>query len=124
MGLTLDTGALIALERRKLRARTLVATALRAGKVLVVPAPVLAEWWRARTPETKRVLDVLMIETIDESLACLAGEALAQVGPGPSAIDAIVMASAAQRGDTVLTSDIKHLTRLQVAFPDVRVLSV
>jgi hypothetical protein len=45
----------------------------------------------------------------------LAGEALAAVA-GSTAIDAIVMASAAQRGDLVYTSDIDDLERLRVHF--------
>jgi hypothetical protein len=39
-------------------------------------------------------------------------------------VDAVVMASAARRGDIVLTSDIEDLEALRVAFPDVRVLRV
>jgi hypothetical protein len=50
----------------------------------------------------------------------IAGEALAAV-PGATAIDAIVMASAAQRGDAVFTSDVEDLDRLRRHFPDVRV---
>jgi hypothetical protein len=37
---------------------------------------------------------------------------------------AIVMASAARRGDVVYTSDFADLQRLQSVFPTVRVLSV
>jgi hypothetical protein len=40
------------------------------------------------------------------------------------AIDAIVMASAARRGDVVYTSDLEDLQRLQPHFPAVRLLSV
>ena len=39
-------------------------------------------------------------------------------------IDAIVMASAARRGDVVYTADVGDLTRLQAFFPAVRVLGV
>jgi hypothetical protein len=53
----------------------------------------------------------------------LAGEALAEI-PGPSAIDAIVMASASRRGDVVYTSDYDDLDRLRGFFREVRVLSV
>ena len=38
-------------------------------------------------------------------------------------IDAIVMASAARRGDIVYTMDMADLSRLQAFFPSVRVLS-
>lgn len=43
---------------------------------------------------------------------------------GATAIDAIVMASAALRGDLVLTSDVHDLERLRSHFPTVRVLGV
>jgi len=39
-------------------------------------------------------------------------------------IDAIVMASAAQRGDVVYSSDCDDLVRLQRYFPVVRVLAI
>jgi len=43
---------------------------------------------------------------------------------GATTIDAIVMASAASRGDVVLTSDVGDLERLRAVFPGVRVLGV
>jgi hypothetical protein len=39
-------------------------------------------------------------------------------------MDALVMASAARRGDVVYTSDFADLDRLRSFFPSVRVLSV
>jgi len=39
-------------------------------------------------------------------------------------VDAIVMASAASRGDVVYTSDFEDLTRLRAHFRSVRVLAV
>jgi hypothetical protein len=39
-------------------------------------------------------------------------------------VDAIVMASAAQRGDIVVTSDFDDLDQLRVLFPGVRVLGL
>ena len=41
-----------------------------------------------------------------------------------SPIDAIVMASAAQRGDLVYTSDVGDLEKLRSYFPEVRVLAI
>ena len=43
---------------------------------------------------------------------------------GATALDAIVMASAARRGDVVLTSDVYDLERLRAFFPSVRILGV
>jgi hypothetical protein len=42
----------------------------------------------------------------------------------PDLVDAIVMASAASRGDVVYTIDVDDLERLRTFFPGVRVLSV
>jgi hypothetical protein len=63
------------------------------------------------------------MELLSESLAQTAGEALAVVR-NSSVVDAIVMASAASRGDVVYTSDFDDLERLRVHFPGVRVLSI
>jgi hypothetical protein len=60
-------------------------------------------------------------DPVSEAIAKRAGEAIARV-PTATVVDAIVMASAAQRGDTVYTSDYDDLSRLQAAFPSVRVL--
>lgn len=53
----------------------------------------------------------------------LSSEALAAVS-GATLVDAIVMASAAGRGDVVYTSDFADLDRLSTCFPSVRVLGV
>lgn len=122
--ITFDTGALIAIERRRDRIGRVLRIAGRDGVPVVVPAVVLAEWWRGR-PES-RVADVLKgltIEPVNESIARNAGEALAEV-PSATTIDAIVMASAALRGGVVYTSDVDDLERLSRHFPEVRVLHV
>ena len=120
-GLTLDTGALIALERRHQRMAQIYRIAVEEGLPVTVPAPVLAEWWRGRTDAREMILRGVRIEPLDAELAKLAGDALAAVVKA-TAIDAIVMASAARRGDIVYTSDIEDLSRLQGFFPSVRVL--
>lgn len=121
-GLTLDTGALIALERGNKRMRGVMLAADRDDLDIIVPAPVLTEWWR-NGPRQRAILESVTIEQTTERLAMLAGEALAAV-PGATAIDALVVASAAQRGDVVYTSDFEDLDRLRSRFPGVRVLSV
>ncbi len=122
-GITLDSGALIALERRKQRALRLVDAALSASLVVTVPSAALSEWWRGRTDVRDLILRGVRVEPLDASLAKAAGEAMAAV-VGATAIDAIVMASAARRGDVVLTSDFDDLERLRQYFPSARVLSV
>jgi predicted nucleic acid-binding protein len=122
-GLTFDTGALIALERRRLRMRKVLQLAHDERRTITVPAAVLAEWWRKRTDLRDNILASVRLEPLNDALAKLAGEALAATRSS-NAIDAIVMASAAQRGDVVYTSDHDDLVRFSGVFPDVRVLSV
>lgn len=122
-GLTSDTGMLIALERRSQRAWNVYREA-RTGKVPIsVPTAVIAEWWRGRSDAREHVESGLLVEWLSESLAQLAGAALAKV-PESTVVDAIVMASAASRGDVVYTSDFEDLEKLRAFFPGVRVLSV
>jgi hypothetical protein len=71
----------------------------------------------------EHVKSSLRAEALTIPLAQVAGEALADV-PDATTIDAIVMASAASRGDIVYTSDFEELERLRVIFPSVRVLAV
>ena len=120
-GLTFDTGMLIALERRAQRAWNVYREAMRHKVPITVPAAVLVEWWRGRTDTRERIRAGLRVEWLSESLAEVAGEALAAVR-GATVVDAIVMASAASRGDVVYTGDLKDLERLRSYFPGVRVL--
>ena len=122
-GLTLDTGALIGLERKHHRIRRVFATAVRDDVRITVPAAVIVEWWRVRTDVAEDILAALDIELLDESLSKAAGEAIGKVSSA-TVVDAIVMASAARRGDVVYTSDYEDLSRLQAHFRAVRVLAV
>jgi hypothetical protein len=121
-GLTFDTGALIGLERKHHRIRRVFTTAIRDNARVTVPAAVLVEWWRGRTDLAQDILASVDVEPIDEALAKAAGEALAAVRHA-TAIDAMVMASAARRSDVVYTSDFDDLMRLQAHFRSVRVLA-
>jgi hypothetical protein len=120
-GLTFDTGALIGLERRHHRMRKVLDAAWRDGIEITVPVVVLAEWWRGGGSARDPILRMLTVEPMDAPLAKLAGEALAQVEDATTC-DAIVMASAALRGDLVYTSDFDDLSRLRAFFPNVKVL--
>lgn len=121
--MTFDTGALIALERNKRRVVELFQHAFRRGDDVVVPTVVVAEWWRGRTDLREDILASVLVEELSAPLARSAGEALAAVR-GATAIDAVVMASAARRGDVVITSDVGDLERLRGHFPTVRVLGI
>jgi predicted nucleic acid-binding protein len=90
--------------------------------VLSAPMPIIAEWWRGRTDQRERILDVLNVEPISLAVAKAAGEALATI-TSATTIDAMVMAFAAHRGDVVFTGDTVDLERLRRFFPTVRVLS-
>jgi predicted nucleic acid-binding protein len=120
-GITFDTGALIALERRRQRMKEIVERALAKDQPLTVPADVVGEWWRGRTDLRDAILESVDVEPLTEALAKRAGEALAAV-KGATLVDAIVMASAASRGDIVYSTDVEDLERLQGHFPSVRVL--
>ena len=122
--ITLDTGALIALERGGARMLRIVSAAVQSDTRITVPTVVVAEWWRGRASKRmQRLLDGIDIEPLDARLAKIAGDAIGAVR-GATTLDAIVMASAAQRGDTVFTSDVEDLAHLAAFFRGVRVLHV
>ena len=125
-GVTLDTGALIALERRRVGITRRVRAAVLVQERVSVPSPVIVEWWRGgrRQTQFQRLFRPrgLRVEPTSFEVARLAGEAIAKTGATP--IDAIVMAGAAQRGDVVFTSDMHDLQALQAVFPGVRLFGV
>jgi predicted nucleic acid-binding protein len=127
--ITLDTGALVAMERRKQRGLALLDLAKHRLARLLVPVPVVVEWWRSRTDVRERILEAVSVEALSLADARLAGEALAKIRVRPTAksfaIDAIVVAYAASHGGIVFTSDVQDLARIAHAyFPSVRVLGV
>ena len=95
-GFTLDTGALIALERRKQRMLYFVKHAETERKRMTVPSVVLAEFWRGqRGPIATLITDwhkENQLEPVTVEIAKIAGKSLGNVRPGPSVTDAIVMA--------------------------------
>jgi predicted nucleic acid-binding protein len=122
--ITFDTGALVALERRERRMRTFVAALHADGVRITVPSPVVSEWWRGQRGPPARILDAMIIEPLWAPLARIVGEALGAVR-GATLVDVVVVASAARRGDVVLTSDVDDLSRIRdAAFPSVRIRSV
>ena len=121
---TFDSGALIAIERRKKPFLMRLKRMQEVGTRITVPAVVITEWWRGGTDRSWRdYVGGYVIEASDSRVTRLAGEAMAAV-PNATAIDAIVMASAALRGDIVYTSDFDDLMRLQAYFRGVRVFRV
>lgn len=122
-GVTFDTGMLVALERRQQAAWVRFRRLQQLSATITVPAPVIGEWWRGRTDFREDLLAAVDIEPLTDTIARLAGEAVAKVR-NATIVDAFVMSSAALRGDVVYTADVDDLERLRVFFPGVRVLSV
>ena len=122
--ITLDTGALVAIERRDRRMLAFMSNALQHGMRITVPTCVVGEWWRGQRGPVARILDAMMVEPLTLVLAKIAGETMAAIR-GASLVDTIVVASAAQRGDLVMTSDIDDLLRIRDrAFSSVRLRRV
>lgn len=122
-GATYDTGMLIALDRRKTRARAIHEWLSESGIRVTVPWAVVAEFWRGRTDRRDAILRSLDIELPSVALAKTAGIALGKI-PAATFVDAVVMASAAMRGDVVYTSDREDLGLLEGHFRGVRILAV
>lgn len=124
-GVTLDSGVLVAFERAERRMMATLKSIHRRGEEVTVPSAVVAEVWRGG-PRSARVAALLLacvVEPLFEDLARIAGEAIGAV-EGATVVDAIVMSSAASRGDRVLTSDLDDLDRLRSYFPTVRLTGV
>jgi len=116
MGISFDTGALVSLvERRRLSMRKVYDTAVTGAVPMRVSTAVVAEWWRGGPGEKQRGewLRSMHVEVVTEAIARLAGVAVGRV-KGAGTIDAIVLATAAVRGDRVVyTSDVGDLVRLR-----------
>ena len=121
----LDTGALVAAERGKERAVGFFRLAQTGRARLVVPFPVIAEFWRGRTDVREALLAATGIAaSVDAAKA--AGDALARLKrvDAKLTIDAVVMATAALLDAVVVTGDPVGFERLGEHFPGVVVLSI
>ena len=119
----LDTSALIAAERGKARAARFVRLAEVGSAQLVVPLPVIAEWWRGRSAVRERLLAACAISGSITAMKT-AGVALAREADVDAklTIDATVIATAALLDAVVITADTDDFTRLRQHFPGVVVL--
>ncbi len=119
-----DTGALIAAERGKERASRFLKL-VRAGRArILIPLPVVAEWWRGRSDAREEILaSSKIVASLDVAKA--AGVALGRIKNVQASltIDAIVMATAALTNAIVVTGDSSDFDRLAAFFPGVVVLS-
>jgi predicted nucleic acid-binding protein len=119
-----DTGALIAAERGKERAARFLRL-VRIGRArILVPLPVIAEWWRGRTDAREEILaSTRVVASVEAAKA--AGVALARMKrvDAKLTIDAIVMATAALCDASVVTGDASDFEALATHFVGVSVLS-
>ncbi len=122
VGITADTGFLIGLERNKQRATDLLGYATARKLRSSIPVVVVAEWWRGGHGQAQ-IRKMVDVEPMTEHLAKSAGEALASV-TNATVVDAIVMASAASRGNVVYTSDFDDFMRLGAYFRGVRIFAI
>jgi predicted nucleic acid-binding protein len=119
-----DTGALVSAERGKERACRFFKL-VRIGRArIVVPMPVIAEWWRGRTDAREEILAATQIVATADIMKA-AGIALARVKhvDAKLTVDAIVMATAAMLSAVVVTSDPDDFARLSRDFSGVPTLS-
>jgi predicted nucleic acid-binding protein len=121
--ITFDTGALIALERRKERAMKVYTHARDRGLVVATPNVTVAEWWRGRTDRREAVLRGLLVEPVSDDVMKLAGVALGKVR-GATTVDAIVAAFAVQRTGVVYTGDVADFEGLGSFFRGLRVFTI
>ncbi|MGQ0464198.1 MAG: twitching motility protein PilT [Sporichthyaceae bacterium] len=106
MGVTYDSGALVAAERNDRAMWALHAGFLAEEVVPTVPAPVLSQVWRggARQASLSRMLAMCEIEPMDEEQARRVGVLLGR-SAHHDVVDVTVVEGAARRSDAVATSD-------------------
>ncbi|MBA2326445.1 MAG: PIN domain-containing protein [Actinobacteria bacterium] len=110
--ITLDAGALVAVDRGEHATWSDLKTMVRAGSIPVIPTPVVVQTWRgARQGRLGQLLRLCHVEPLDETTARRAGELCGRAGTADP-VDAVVIVSASRRGGIVLTSDAGDLARL------------
>ncbi|MDR1186335.1 MAG: hypothetical protein LBK95_02580 [Bifidobacteriaceae bacterium] len=107
-GVTLDTGALLALERGDPRVRALLERALAHGMVVDVPAGVVAQAWRGgpRQARVARLLSdpAVRVPPLDDLTARAVGLLCGRTGHS-DVVDVHVALHAREHGHLVVTSD-------------------
>jgi hypothetical protein len=117
-GVTLDAGALIAIEKNDRRVVAALRLALEEQLPITVPAGVVGQVWRdgARQVRLARLLGAtaVSVEPLDDLRARAAGQLCGATGT-KDLIDACVVLSAKARGDSIFTSDVAELRALDPA---------
>ena len=115
ISVTFDTGALIALERGDGRMLALLQLLARGGGRIRIPAGVAGQAWRggARQAVLARLFSSpqVAVLSLDLAMAQASGELCAATGTS-DVIDASVVLVAREHRDTIVTSDVEDLRRL------------
>ncbi len=116
MGVTYDTGALIAADRGERRMWARHRALLVRRQVPTVPAPVLAQGWRGtpRQANLARLLAGCDIEALDDTRAKATGAVTAGAGVS-DIVDASVVEGALRRHDVIISSDPGDLLAIAAA---------
>jgi predicted nucleic acid-binding protein len=121
---TLDAGALIALDRGDRRMIALILQALSENRSFFVPAGVIGQAWRdgRRQAVLSRFLrsEEVNVVPLDERLSRAAGQLCGATGTA-DVIDASVIIVARERRDLIVTSDPNDLRRLD---PSAAIVSI
>ena len=123
-GLTLDAGALIALERADVRTRAVVQRFVRLQRSICIPAGALAQAWRSSPRQYPLAIllndDHVEIRALDLKQALDIGALLAESGTS-DVVDAAVVVTARERQHWVVTSDAEDLRHLDPSLPLIEV---
>jgi hypothetical protein len=123
-GAVLDTGALVAFERRDRTMLALVVRAQQLGLRLSIPAGVIAQSWRDGRKQSRlaTLLNSPLVEVVplDDGRARVAGQ-LCGIRKTRDVVDASVVLLARERGVPAVTSDLDDLARLDPTLELIRV---
>ncbi len=116
MGVTYDTGALIAADRAERRVWARHRALLARREVPTVPAPVVAQSWRGGGHQAllARLLAGCDVEALDHGQARSVGS-LAATAATTDIVDACVVEGALRRRDLVISSDENDLQAIAAA---------
>jgi hypothetical protein len=116
MGVTYDTGALVAADRGERRQWARHRALLAHREIPTVPSTVLAQAWRggSRQALLSRLLAGCDIEVLDDARARAAGTLAARAGT-TDIVDASMVEGALRRRDLIVSSDPADLTAIGAA---------
>ncbi len=119
-GLTLDTGALLAIERGDPKVRALLGRAIQTGLALHVPCGVIAQAWRGgpRQARLASLLNAREIQVIPlDGVTSRAVGRLCGLSGQSDIVDVSVILNAREYGHQVITSDPHDLRGIDPQIP-------